>query len=304
MLITKSKSKLSEEIKTTYATYLSKFYSYWMGKFKIEELSDECNHFIFKQIWNEGSVLLFPFPNRKEEDTDIDSVIATPYASSTTNIYNFPTFVQAINLRDFEAIPKTQLKVNKDCVILFGHVSHSSIRSMVEFYLNRIVEIEMVISTHLFNQKLPRLVAVSPEDRSRVESLMNAIERGEKKLFIDINDIQSINNVLQSGGEYVIDKLYLYKENLVNELLTYMGIDNKGVNKAERNVVDEVNANNQSIIESGDNFKNELQKGLENANRYLNITLTLQEFHPTQEMVEDVSKGDSKDENKQDTDSI
>ena len=276
-------------------TMISKIFSYWMGKYEIPELSDEANNFILKELWRFGSVAIFKAPEYQEGD-DIDSVIACPYSPSEFNIYNYPTRVNLVALRGAKFIPASTQVINKDVCIIYGHVSHMAVKDMVEFYVDRIADIEMTINNHLFLQKMPRLIPVSPEDRARADSLIKAIDRGEKRLFLDVNDMNSLNNVLDSGGTYIIDKLYILKQNYEEELLTFLGIDNKGINKQERLLVDEVNANNQSIIEGGDNFAIEIKRGLENISKYLNVKLTLKELHEVSQMVEGNDKIEDEEE--------
>lgn len=283
-LITSKRKDPETSLKEIKSNLISKYFSYWMGKFSIEELSPECNNFIWKELWRVGSVAITPIKEIKEGEGD--NVLATPYAPSEFNIYNYPTRVTLIQIRgNSEIVPTGIQEVNKDTAIIWGHNSHMAISDIVMYYVDQIADIELTIRNHLFLQKVPRLIPISPEDRNRAEALLNAIERGEKRLFIDVNDLQSLNNVLDSGGPYIIDKLYLYKQNIENELLTFMGVDNKGINKAERNVVDEVNSNNQQIIEGSDNFTLEINNCLKDIEKYLNIKLTLKENHKIEPMV-------------------
>ena len=123
------------------------------------------------------------------------------------------------------------------------------------FYLEKIADVENTINVNLFAHKLPRLVVCSPEDRVRVEEIVEAIESGEKKLFLEAEDYQAIKNVLDAGGgSYIIDKLYQYKQNLENELLTFLGINNVPIEKKERLITDEAQSNDQLINDSSDCF--------------------------------------------------
>ena len=131
---------------------------------------------------------------------------------------------------------------------------------------------------NLFVHKLPRLVVCSPEDRSRVEDLMEAIERGEKKLFLDAQDVQAIKNVLESGSNtsYIIDKLYQYKQNLENELLTFLGVNNVPVEKKERLITDEAQSNDQLINDSSDCFLDCLNDFCDEVSRILNYPIQVE----------------------------
>ena len=85
---------------------------------------------------------------------------------------------------------------------------------------------------------------------------MDRIEAGDKKLFLSADDVQAIKNVLESGSgtSYIIDKLYQYKQNLENELHTFLGFNNVPVEKAERLITAEADYNNEVIEECANCF--------------------------------------------------
>ena len=258
--------------------YENKYFSLFLDAFKFTNLSKNQTRFLLKSMWSFGTVAAFIIEGTREEPTLQQALTNsspntvspaqnnpqgllcfTPYATNQWNIEDEPAVVTLINKRGATFIPTTPQVVNKDVVIGWGHTSHASVRSLAMYYISKIVEVEKTISVNLFAHKLPRLVICSPEDRDRVEDLMDKIEAGEKKLFLEAEDWQAIKNVLDSGaGGYIIDKLYLYKQNLENELLTFLGINNVAINKKERLITDEAESNDQLINDSNDCFFNSL----------------------------------------------
>lgn len=267
--------KKTAEDKTLSATrfYETLYYGMFLNGFEFPELDQEQSHYLLKQMWKNGCVDAFilegTIPDKTVQSSQTNSskssialegeypnglLVLTPFATSQWNIYDFPTLVMPINTRAATFIESKPQIVNKDCVIGYAHTSHSPIRDLVMFYVNKIVDVERTIDTNLFVHKLPRLIICSPEDKARAEALMNKIENGEHALFLDAEDFNAIKNVLESGGSYIIDKLYQYKKALENELLTMLGIDNIGLEKAERLIVDEANSNNAVINDHSDCF--------------------------------------------------
>jgi len=273
--------------------YETKFYGIFLNAFEFPELDQEQQHYLLKRFWKDGCVNAFILEDSKPTKT-MDNLIGNKSASSITmnenenglivftpfsaiqwNIYDFPTIVNATNTRGARFIPTKPMIVNKDCVVGYAHTSHCSIRSLVRFYIDKICDVENTISTNLFVHKLPRLVVVSPEDRNRVEELISKIEAGEHKLFLDAEDYTAIKQVLESGGTYIIDKLYQYKQSLENELLTLLGIDNVGLDKRERLVVDEANANNDIINDNNDCFLDTLKAFCKQVSEILGYPLSV-----------------------------
>lgn len=270
-------------LKSIETYYRSRFFSVFMNKIEAEALTYDQKRFLFSQFWETGTINAFilkgskpsslVLQNSEEVENPNGILVLTPYAPFEYNIYNYPTKLTAVRLRGATFIPSEPMEVGKDCVIGFCHTSHMPIRALVDFYVERLANIEKVIDTQLFTHKLPRLVICSPEDKARVEQIIHDIDDGKNVLFMDANDWQSIKNVLDSGGTYLIDKLYDYKVALENELLTILGIDNDGIAKRERKIVDEVNANNQIINDSNDCFMTELNAFADMVNKVLGYPL-------------------------------
>ena len=265
-----------QEIMTLNRFYINKYYSIYMNAYKFSGIDEQQQYYILKRFWKDGKILAFNIADTETEENPKGELCFTPLTQNGYNIYDYPTSVMAVNMRGASFIPNTPMVNMQNCVVGYAHTSHASVCEFVKFYVDKICEVENTINTNLFTHKLPRLIVVSPEDRQRVNDLVEAIESGKHKLFIDAEDYNAIKNVL-SGGEsgYIIDKLYMYKQNLENELLTFMGIDNTGMDKRERLITDEANANNDIINDNGGCFLEEMRTFCENVNKVLGHNLSV-----------------------------
>ena len=275
--------------------YENKYFALFLNRRHFPQLTKNQERFLLKSFWQNGCVCAFILEGTKQEpslkqmlsnsskntlilenENANGLLLLVPFATAKYDITDAPSVVSYINKRGATFIPRGLKIVNKDCVIGWAHSSHAPIRSLVMYYIDRIVDVEQTIEMNLFVHKLPRLVVCSPEDRARVEDLMEKIARGEKKLFLDANDVQAIKNVLDSGSNtsYIIDKLYQYKQNLENELSTFLGINNNPIEKAERLITGEVNSNNQLIAECGNCFDDSINAFCEEVSQVLDFPLT------------------------------
>lgn len=309
-----------EEIQsyTSSRFYENKYFALFLNRRHFPQLTKNQERFLLKSFWQNGCICAFILEGTKQEpslkqmlsNSSKDTLILenenangllmlVPFAVAKYDITDAPSVVSYINKRGATFIPKGLKIVNKDCVIGWAHSSHAPIRSLVMYYIDRIVDVEKTIEMNLFVHKLPRLVVCSPEDKSRVEDLMEKIERGEKKLFLDANDVQAIKNVLDSGSNtsYIIDKLYQYKQNLENELSTFLGINNNPVEKAERLVTGEVNSNNQLIAECGACFDDSIEAFCKEVSQVLGFPLKqeVEEFEEEQEAPEEKKESEEED---------
>ena len=306
------------EAYTSKRFYENKYFGLFLNNYHFPELTENQERFLLKSWWANGCVAGLILEGTKRDPSlkqmlsnsssstlilsneNPNGILAlVPFATAKYNIEDAPSVVSYINKRGATFIPTGLKIVNKDCVIGWAHSSHAPIRSLVMYYIDRIVDVEQTIDMNLFVHKLPRLVVCSPEDKSRVEDLMDKIERGEKKLFLDAQDVQAIKNVLDSGSNtsYIIDKLYEYKQNLENELLTFLGINNIPVEKKERLITDEANSNNQLINSCGDCFIDTIKKFCENVSNVLDFPLSVKtKSSPNMVEDEEVEKEESEEE--------
>lgn len=290
--------------------YENKYFGLFMNRRHFPQLTKNQERFLLKSFWQNGCVCAFILEGTKqdpslrqmlsnsskdtlilENDNPNGILMLVPFAVAKYDITDAPSVVNYINKRGASFIPQGLKIVNKDCVIGWAHSSHAPIRDLVMYYIEKIVDVEKTIEMNLFVHKLPRLVVCSPEDKARVEDLMTKIEAGEKKLFLDANDVQAIKNVLDSGSNtsYIIDKLEQYKQNLENALSTFLGINNNPIEKAERLVTGEVNSNNQLIAECGNCFDDTIETFCEEVTQVLKFPLTqeIEEIEEVEETPED-----------------
>lgn len=258
--IRRIKEKTSQRRETLKDFYFNKYYSLYLGHYQCDSITEEQRRFILSQFWCEGKIACFVLPESKTSDSlkslmnqskvlkqdDENLLIFTPFATTTFNLNNAPSIATLIALRGATFIPKGNKINNKDIVIGYGHTSHRAISKLIAPLIDRVVEVEMTINTCLFNNKIPRLVQVDTEDRQKMKDLIESVENDENVLFVDSDSAEAMKNILTSG-EYTIDKLYTYKTQLENEILTILGIDNIQNEKKERMLVDEVSSNNDLI---------------------------------------------------------
>lgn len=246
-----------------YQFYLTKYFNLFMGAYKFSGITAQQQDFILRKLWAEGKISAFIVKgtelNKDAVPTDTNEypnglIAFAPFAPFRFDIYDWPIQVNLIALRGAKFIPTTPQVVNRDVVIGYAQKSKKSVLSIVDFYLTKIVDVEMTIRVQLKSHKAPWLVATSPEDEEKLKNLFKRIESDEEVLYLSASEIDALK-VLNGGNAYIIDNLYQYKQALENELLTYLGIDNLGImEKKEHLTNDEVASNNDLINDHSDNF--------------------------------------------------
>lgn len=260
--------------KQLYYKYMEKYFNLWLSSWQWPELTREQREYIMRRFWAEGQVAAFDIIGKTK--TFLGSVTPTdtaltfqkdtaflgfaPFAAVGYDMYNFPTRVQLINSRGVPYVPN-QIQVNNEDVVLgFAQHSRQPVKAIVEIDVNRIVDVDMTIRTNLIAQKMPFAIEVTPESQQHAEELMASILGDEPAFYINVKETDSLKPVT-TMTPYIIDKLYTYKQNLENELNTFLGIDNiGGVEKKERLVTDEAQSNDNIINDFSDSIGDNLKE--------------------------------------------
>lgn len=236
--------------------YESKYFNLFISSYDIIGAEREERDFILRQVWKRGTICSFRIT---------DEILGfAPFAPQNFNMYGTPTEVNVINLRGVPYLPSKPLKtgtmrINQarrvdepEVVLGWGLPSMMPIREMLSPIIDQIVETEMTIRTNLFQQKMPRITATTPENKNKIAMMIDEIESDETNVFVDSLDMDAIASI-DNSSPYIIDRLRNHVNELDNLVLTFIGIDNDGKQKLQRENVDETNSNNALIDAFGDN---------------------------------------------------
>ena len=245
--------------------YLNKYYNLFMNSLEWEGLTKEEEDYIMRKLWATGTIAAF--------NMNAIGTVYAPYAIQGYGLYDVPTDVTIINERNVPGFPLNPLKVNKDVVIGFIQRNKKSIYEFVDYYVSRMAQVDMVINTNLEVNKLPYLIGVSEQDTQNVQQTINKILNNELVVFTTLEELNQVK-VLANGSNYILDKLYAFKNNLESELLTFLGIDNSQID-VDKLAVDQINANNEMINTNSKGFERELNKWCKDIKKYLNTTISV-----------------------------
>lgn len=275
----------------------NKYYNVWMSKFKWigldEEIKEQEQNYIMRHFWSEGTVAL-------RNVKGVDLIAMCPWNTETYNYLDFPEKVVLVNKRGVSKtiIPSSPQVVNKDVALLYCLPSHKSISSVVNYYIDRMIQVEIVINNNLKLQNIPFVIGVTEEDKDQFDDIIEKILNNELVVFTSVNDIKKLQT-LATNAPYIVDKLKAYLVSLENELLTVLGIDNSGAQaKQAQLTVDEVNASNDIINDYGMAIEDEIKAWLDRANKVLGRNISIEaKIKPVDSThdYEDVTITESKD---------
>ena len=179
----------SVERKVAWNYYLQKYFNLFMGAYKFNGITPRQQEFILRKLWAEGKIASFIVEGTKLEEGEVPTntnqypngmIAFAPFAPFMFDIYDYPIQVNLIALRGATFIPTKPQVVDRDVVIGYAQKSHKSVLSVVEFYLQKIVDVEMTIRVQLKSHKVPWTIATTPENEEKLKRLFERIDNDEE----------------------------------------------------------------------------------------------------------------------------
>lgn len=207
--------------------------------YRWEGLPSEIDQrFLELTLFNRGLSVFF------HDDTEYDAYFATMGApSGTINMYQNPTQYIAYGSNGFHRYLKAS-----DCVPIWNNYLRRPDINAMRIYARRLADIDRTIDVNLAEQKMPMFVTCPESQRLTVQNLMKQY-MGNEPIIIGADGMfdPSQMQYLHSGAPFIVDKLLAAKFTIWAEIMTYLGIDNQNIQKAERVQTAEVQANGGQI---------------------------------------------------------
>lgn len=172
--------------------------------------------------------------------------LALPNAGSgQLNVYRIPT-----RRRAYASNGYSKDLDDKDSVIIWNNLLHTSSRLDVQLFANRLYELDRIIDVNVRAQKTPVLIRVNDSQRLTLQNVYMKYDGNQPVIFATKDFDPDSISVLKTEAPYNADKIYQLKTQYWNEALTYLGISNTNVTKKERMISDEVMRNMGGVIAS------------------------------------------------------
>lgn len=176
------------------------------------------------------------------KDNEMGLMVTNVNPSDKLNIYNLPTRVNCWSIgynKDYAL---------DDVVYCMNNEMQKPTSATVELFAYRLYDVQRTMEVNLNAQRTP--VLIEGDDKS-ILTLQNAYMQysgNNPVLFGNKNyDLQNKVNVLKTEAPYLLDKLALYKHEIWNECMTYLGINNANTDKNQVVLTPEINANNELV---------------------------------------------------------
>lgn len=252
-----------------YTRLFNYYKSLTLNRFKWNNLPNNLESRYFESaLFNNGQAFFY-------KDLQKGFVILPCSDIGERNIYNESEFIM-LEGHNF----KKQKAVNEGVRIYENDLKTPSIYHITH-YCDLLNEIEISINMNLVQQRFPYIVPVTKKNQLSLTNLYESLGIKIPPVVIDekLNDsLHNENgiNLFNTNVPYVLDKLTDFKTECINELYDFLGLNNTNESKKERLLVDEVNANNQSIHMALDTAFKQRKLACEYINKKFNLNISVE----------------------------
>lgn len=235
----------------TYNYYYTRMRNIAMTLYRWENLPEGCNaRYLEKQLYYRGFAGFVPYRPQGVGDSDRPTVGELPkmqdgwlslpiVASDEVDVYG-----EALKYTGY-SVRYNELYERNEIVIVRNNLCSVPTDFAVRLFALRISDLERTQDVNVKAQKTPVLILTDDKRRQTMKNLYMQYDGNSPFIFGDKSlDPQSVT-VLKTDAPFIAGELYELKSQIWSEFLTYLGIDNVGMEKRERLTNEEVNANNE-----------------------------------------------------------
>ena len=239
-----NKNKEKEEQQSLTIWLVNNFVNIASNLFKYKGL-DFFGEDLTSEIVERGYI--FNGTNVAFKDNMLGSLCLPAVASSNINVYGIPKQYIGVGYNG-----KTWNLSNENAVLLRNNGTYSPDIFMIYHYCDRMADCEMAMKTNINVNKMPFSLTGDPDQLLTMKNMIEQIT-GNKIAIYKPKKIKTASaepiecKVLNTGAEYIADKINDSRLDYLSMLLTYLGLDNVSVEKRERLNTAEAGANDEHI---------------------------------------------------------
>ena len=139
-----------------------------------------------------------------------------------------------------------------------GLNSYASSQNALDLFAHMLAENKMTFLVAQNQLKMPYIIRTDAENELSARQFVNKIQQNEAAIFVDKNGVVDrtfeVHPVHNTSTPQIIEKISIARIDIINEFLTFFGINNFATDKKERLITSEVSANNELIAHSRNKF--------------------------------------------------
>lgn len=237
-----------------------------------------------RYLFHEGRCMFY-------KDPRVGWIITKCADSGILNFYDEPTKLFPVATYAHE-LDLNAREPGNDCVLIYNNDYAYPTARTIMMYAARLTEIQRTIDINIHAQKTPVLIKASDKTRLSAKHIYDKWTGFEPLIITDKNLTDGVEmEVLNISAPIVFDKLSIEKNKLWNECMTFLGINNANMDKRERLVDDEVQANNEQIGYSAEVMLKSRQRAAEAMSKMCGSNITVELRRAQKPLLSEVEPG-------------
>ena len=185
-----------------------------------------------------------------------------------------------------------QRNVNADdCVVIRNNLLGLPTESFVMHYVNKLTEAERTMDVNVKACKTPVIFACDDKDVLTFKQIFHLVDGNTPAIFADRGLNLDAVQAFQTGVKFMGNELMDYKRAVESDLLTFLGQNNTPVDKKERLITSEAEANDQLIAGFADLQREARETACKEINALFGLNITVKRHTPEGKPVETVDGG-------------
>ena len=250
--------------------YFNYFYNIVVNYFTWEGLPNDIDElFIERKLIENGHVSFF-------NDDTFGFIAQCGTRGERLNHYDQPLSYQPVNANSMNYFKKMEIaytendfkviedlhkdnpdKIKKPCIVIPNNNFYEPYIGYLELFCEKLADIELTIQLNRNAQITPYFIFVDNTNVLSMKNIFNKIANFEPVVYLNkqkdqdgrvsFKQLSDYIQVFRTDAPFLLDKLHDEKLRVMNQLLTFIGINNNPSDKKERLVVSEAISNNGVI---------------------------------------------------------
>ena len=252
----------------TFSYYYYKLMLVARSLFEWENLPNNMDErWIEKYLFTSGKCIFY-------KDPTMGFMVAGLAQQGSINCYGDPTSVWPV--AENYVYNGEKLVNGENCYVIRNNDLMLPNFPIIRHYAYKLCNIDRAIDTNVEAVKTPIIVRCSEKQKLSLKNAINQRKDNEPVIWSsDLADINEMVDTLTTNAPIVFPQLQTQKHMILNEVFTDLGINNANMDKRERMVANEVEANNEQVKACEDVMLKARQQACKEINRIFGTNISV-----------------------------
>lgn len=252
----------------TFSYYYYKLMLVARSLFEWENLPNNMDErWIEKYLFTSGKCIFY-------KDPVMGYMVAGLDQQGGVNCYGDPTSVYPV--AENYVYSGEKLVNGENCYVIRNNDLMLPNFPIIRHYAYKLCNIDRAIDTNVEAVKTPIIVRCSEKQKLSLKNAINQRKDNEPVIWAsDLADINEMVDTLTTNAPIVFPQLQTQKHMILNEVFTDLGINNANMDKRERMVANEVEANNEQVKACEDVMLKARQQACKEINRIFGTNISV-----------------------------